>query len=269
VVKESPVAVASMSLADAAAKYVSTLSQAKGQQEQPTIYRFVQWLGADRLLGTVRTIDVERFVEESAGRGGSQGRNIEAVRRFLAYLKKTGLTETNLSTAIKLKRTDTDSSAYVDPNAVQMTREGFEALEIELEQLKAKRPQIAEALRLAMADKDFRENAPLDAARDQQAHIEAQIRRIEELVKHAEIVTRVPGKGGIARVGSTVTVLNLQTNQQVRYQLVSPSEVNPREGKISIVSPVGKALVNQITGDEVSVNVPAGVLKLRIEAIEA
>jgi transcription elongation factor GreA len=269
VAKESSATAAAMSLAEAAAKYVSTLNQAKGQEEQPSVYRFVQWLGADRPLANVRTVDVERFVEESAGRGGSQGRNIDSVRRFLAYLKKAGLTESNLSTAIKLKKTDSDTSAYVDPDAVQMTREGYEALQRELEQLINKRPQIADALRLAMADKDFRENAPLDAARDQQAHVEAQIRRIEQLVKHAEIVDRAPGKGGSARVGSLVSVLNLQTNQQLQYQLVSPSEVNPREGKISVASPVGKALVDCVTGDEVSVNVPAGTVRLRIEAIES
>jgi transcription elongation factor GreA len=258
-----------MSLEKAAATYVGTLNPAKKQEEQPSVYRFVQWLGADRPLANVRTVDVERFVEESAGRGGSQGRNIDSVRRFLAYLKKAGLTETNLSTAIKLKKIESEATAYVDPDAVQMTRDGYESLQRELEQLVAKRPQIADALRLAMADKDFRENAPLDAARDQQAHIEAQIRRIEHLIKHAEIVDRAPGKGGSAQVGSLVSVLNLQTNQQIQYQLVSPSEVNPREGKISVASPVGKALVDCVTGDEVSVNVPAGTVRLRIEAIES
>lgn len=265
-VNESPAA--TMSLTEAAAKYAATLTPAKAQAAQPAIYRFVQWLGADRRLSNLRSVDVERFVEESAGRGGSQGRNIDDVRKFLAYLKKTGLTGANLSTAIKLKRTESDSTGYVDPNQVQMTREGFDSLQRELEQLKGMRPQIAEALHLAMADKDFRENAPLDAARDQQAHVEAQIRRVEQMIKNAAIVDGNAGAAGTARVGSSVMVTNLQTNQQVQYKLVSPSEVNPREGKISVASPVGKALVDHVKGDEVSVNVPAGVIRLRVELVE-
>jgi len=256
-----------VSLGEAATQYVATLSQEAGQEAQPAVYRFVQWIGAEKAPAELKGADVERFVEESAGRGGSQGRSVEAVRPFLAYLKKVGLTPTNLSTAIKVRRVESEATG-IDPNSVQMTRQGYEALIKELEELKEKRPQIAEALRLAMADKDFRENAPLDAARDQQAHVEAQIRRVEELLKRAVVVEGPAGATGAARVGSHVVVLNVTTQQQSRYQLVSPSEVNPREGKISVASPVGKALVDRTQGDEVSVNVPAGVLQLRIESVE-
>jgi len=260
---------AATSLTEAAAQYVGTLSQDAGQDAQPAVYRFVQWCGGNRRPADLKSADVERFVEEAAGRGGSQGRSIEAVRPFLAYLKKTGATTANLSTAIKLRRGESDSASAVDPNLVQMTRDGYEGLKRELEQLKDMRPQIAEALRLAMADKDFRENAPLDAARDQQAHVEAQIRRVEHLIKHAAIVDASAGNTGVARVGSKVLVKDLKTNQEVRYLLVSPSEVNPREGKISVVSPVGKALIDRIEGEEVSVNVPAGVVRLRVQHVES
>ena len=265
-VKQSPAA--TMSLAEAAAKYVATLDTPKALAAQPSISRFVQWLGADRIISNIKSLDVERFVEESAGRGGSLGRNVEHVRKFLAYLKKTGQTDVNLSTAIKLKRPEAEPTGYVDPNQIQMTKEGYESLKRELDQLHAKRPEIAEALHLAMADKDFRENAPLDAARDQQAHVEAQIRRVEQMIKNAVIVDGTGGVAGAVRVGSAVTVTNLVTNQQQQYKIVSPSEVNPREGKISIVSPVGKALVDHLQGDEVSVNVPAGVVKLRVDSVD-
>ncbi len=258
-----------ITLSDAASRYIATLKGGEAQQAQPVVSRFVQWFGADRHISDLKGPDVERFVEESAGRGGSQGRRVEALRPFLAHLKSAGLTSTNFSTAIKLRKAESSGSAIEDPNQVQMTREGYEALLKELDDLKGMRPQIAEALRLAMADKDFRENAPLDAARDQQAHVEAQIRRLEELVKHAAIVEGPAGTTGAARVGSFVSVTNLQTNQQVRYKLVSPSEVNLKEGKISVASPVGKALVDRIKGDEVSVAVPSGVVKLRVELVES
>jgi len=258
----------SAALGEAASQYIATLSPEVAQNAQPAVSRFVQWFGANRLLADLKGADVERFAEDAAGRGGSQGRSVESVRPFLAHLKKAGLTATNLSTAIKVRRSDGEGGSALDPNAVQMTRSGFEALKQELEELKDKRPQIAEALSLAMADKDFRENAPLDAARDQQAHVEAQIRRVEQLLKRAVVVEGPSGATGMARVGSHVVVINLGTQQEVRYQLVSPNEVNPREGKISIASPVGKALVDRVKGDEVSVNVPAGVVQLRVELVE-
>jgi len=266
VVRET--AVASISLTEAAAKYVASLSQARAQQAQPSVSRFVQWLGTSRPLSSVKSVDVERFVEESTGRGGGGAKNIEEVRKFLAYLKKAGVTDANLSGAIKVKRSESVSSEHVDPNAVQMTREGLDALKAEYAELVDKRPQIAEALHLAMADKDFRENAPLDAARDQQAHVEAQIRRVEQLLKNAVVVDATTGASGTVRVGSTVRVTNLQNDQETAYRLVSPTEVNPREGKISVQSPVGKALADHVAGDEVSVNVPAGVIRLRIESVE-
>ena len=95
---------------------------------------------------------------------------------------------------------------------------------------------MAEDLRRAMADKDFRENAPLDAARENQAHLEARIRDIETTLKHAVTVgstTRRPD--ATAGVGSRIVLRNLKFRAEVRYMLVSPSEVNPAEGKISIV----------------------------------
>ncbi|HEY7294990.1 MAG TPA: transcription elongation factor GreA [Dehalococcoidia bacterium] len=256
----------STSLVDAAAQYIATLGQDAAQDAQPAVHRFVQWFGPARPAAELKSADVERFVEESAGRGGSQGRSVEAVRPFLAYLKKVGLTSTNLSTAIKLRRAESEAVSAMDGNAVQMTRTGFEALQRELAQLKESRTEIALELEQAMADKDFRENAPLDAAREKQAHVEARIRRIEEQLRHAAIVEGA--STGAARVGSHVVVLNLGTNQETTYQLVSPSEVNPKEGKISILSPVGKALVDRVKGEEVSVNVPAGMLKLRVESVE-
>ena len=253
---------------EAAERYFESLSARAAQGARPAVKRFVQWLGPDRKVASLTSVDVERFAEESAGRGGSQGRNIEPVRPFLAHLKNAGLTKTNLSTAIKVKRSEGETSAASAADRVEMTRAGYEGLQRELEALVGQRPQIAEALRQAMADKDFRENAPLDAARDQQAHVEAQIRRIEGILKKAVIVDAGANAAGTAHVGSVVKVVNLDSNVEMRYQLVSPNEVNPREGKISVASPVGKALLERAPGDEVSVSVPAGTQRLRVLAVD-
>ncbi|MHB8575949.1 MAG: transcription elongation factor GreA [Dehalococcoidia bacterium] len=266
-VKEKTV-VAASSLGEAAAKYVATLNADATRDAQPAVNRFVQWFGAEKRVADLRGPDIERFVEESAGRGGSQGRRIETVRPFLVYLRSTGQTEINLSAAMKIRRSDTEAGVAERADQVQMTREGHEALTRELEELIDQRPIIAEALKEAMADKDFRENSPLDAARDQQAHVEAAIRRVQQLLKHAVIVDKDSGTNGVARVGSFVVVRDVKSAQTTRYHLVSPSEVNLKERKISVASPVGKALMDHVQGDEVTVHVPAGVLQLRVEAVE-
>jgi transcription elongation factor GreA len=150
----------------------------------------------------------------------------------------------------------------------QLTAEGQASLSAELEALKARRPGIAEELRRAMMDKDFRENAPLDAAREHQAHVEGRIRQLEAILKHAEVIGGQTAPGAKTHLGSTVILRDLASGSAVRYVLVSPSEVSPAEGKISIASPVGKAILSRTVGDEVEVSVPAGSLRFRIEEIQ-
>jgi transcription elongation factor GreA len=117
-----------------------------------------------------------------------------------------------------------------------------------------------------MQDKDFRENSPLDAAKEKQGHIEARIREIEAMLKRAVIVDGALQTGRV-RVGSKVRVKNLGSEKITEYSIVGPTEANAAEGKISSVSPVGKALINAAAGDEVNVDVPAGTMTLIVEAV--
>jgi len=140
-------------------------------------------------------------------------------------------------------------------------------LETTLEKLKAERPGIADKLREAMADKDFRENAPLDAARDEQGHLEARIRETEDRLRNAVIID--PGtKAGRANVGSTVKLLNLQHNREQVFKLVSPSEVDPHAGKISLESPIGVAVRNKMEGEVVTVTAPSGEMRFRVLEVQ-
>jgi transcription elongation factor GreA len=148
-----------------------------------------------------------------------------------------------------------------------MTAEGYAALQQELEALKAQRPLIAEEIRRAALDKDFRENAPLQAAREKQSHLETRIRELESMLRRAVIVDD-RGDGQRVQLGSTVEVRNLNTGATARYTIVGPAEADAKAGKISSASPVGRALLDRREGDEVEVEVPAGPLRLRIERIE-
>ena len=118
----------------------------------------------------------------------------------------------------------------------------------------------------AAADKDFRENAPLDAAREDQGRVESRILELEALVRTAELLKEDHVRSADSRVaiGRTVALENLTNGNKVQYKLVSPSEAKISEGRISIASPVGKAMLGRVNGDEVVVVAPAGAMRFKI-----
>jgi len=259
-----------VSLSQAAAVFLSALAPEVRQESQGEVYRFVRWYGADRLVGELRGHDVALYAESLGAATADVVRRAEALRSFLAFAKKEGLTTTNLATHLRLRKSpqSIEGGAATAATPSQLTAEGHTSLSAELESLKAERPSIAEELRRAMVDKDFRENAPLDAMRERQAHVEGRIRQLEAILKHAEVVGGETSPGAKTHLGSTVILRDLASGSAVRYTLVSPSEVSPSEGKISIASPVGKAIINRTVGEEVEVSVPVGRLHFRIEGIQ-
>jgi transcription elongation factor GreA len=258
-----------LKVSQAAAIFVASLSAEARQDSQAEVYRFARWFGADRPIGELRGHDVALYAESLGPATPDVLRRAETVRSFLSFAKKEGLTATNLAPHLRLRKSPQPTSAVVapPPKRTQLTEEGHASLRAELEALKEQRPAVAEELRLARLDKDLRENAPLDAALDRQAHVEARIRELDTLLKHAEVIGGGTDSGTKAHLGSTLLVRDLASGASVRYTLVSPSEVSPTQGKISVASPVGKALIERAVGDEVEVLVPAGILRFRIEEI--
>ena len=272
-----------ISAGDASAHFLNAIEPEKAREERPEVERFVEWLGAEREMGALGGDEIasylrERFPDavtddEESELDETSAAQIEPLRAFLAYASRLAFTEENLVPHLRLgegaggARGGAGAAAELGGKAYYVTLEGVAALEQELEDLKARRPEIAAELRAAMADKDFRENAPLDAARDQQAHLEARIRVIEDQLRHAVIIDPET-KRGRANVGSTVKVLNLSQDREQTFQLVSPSEVDPADGKISVESPVGSAVIDHVPGDEVEVHAPAGAVRLRVLEVE-
>jgi transcription elongation factor GreA len=258
----------SINLADAGQRYLGSLQAAARQEQTAEITRFVRWYGGDRPINSLIGAMIERYAEENT-RATDAARRMDVLRAFLAYAKRTGMTADNLAVHIRVRRAASSSSGNdtLNSDKIEMTAEGRSALEQELESLRAQRPKIAEALRSAMADKDFRENAPLDAAREQQAHLEARIRELESMLKRATIVEG-GARGGLARMGARVRVQDLQSSREMSYTLVGPGEVNANEGKISVSSPVGRALVDRAVGEEVEVVAPSRTFRYRILTID-
>lgn len=258
-----------VSLLVAAKRYASSLAKSANASAQAEVNRFVRWYGASRLTEELRGHDISLYGEELGAATVEAKRRADQVRGFLSYLKKEEMTSTNLAPHLRLKKSGKGvATRSVRQQTIEVTAEGHKALKSELEALKSQRPQVREDIRLAMQDKDFRENAPLDAAKDKQAHLEARIREIDGTLKHAVIVKKVDGPGSRVRVGSTVDMTNLSSGASLRYTIVGLNEGNAAQGKITNVSPIGKALLKRKEGEEVKVNIPAGVLRLRIEKIE-
>ncbi len=263
----------STTITEAAQQFLSQSLPDKAEA-QGEINKFVRWVGGSRKFGTLSSHEVATYVDHLGNSTTELARRIEPVKAFLAFAKKEGYTGTNLGVNLRLKKAlQSSGSKKKEQQTVQverayLTEEGYQNLVAELESLKGQRPLIAEELRLAMADKDFRENAPLDAARDRQAHVEARIRELEALMKRAEVMSSQNGDTVLrANLGSTV-VISDQSGEQLRLTLVHPHEANPSLGKVSVASPMGKAIVGRSSGEEIAVAAPAGTIHYKLESVE-
>lgn len=151
-----------------------------------------------------------------------------------------------------------------------LTKEGYEELERRLHYLRTQRRQeIAERLHQALEEAgELGENAEYEDAKNNQAFVEGEIRRLEEILSNAEIIEEGVRREGVIGIGSRVTLREKGFDDDEIYFLVGPAEANPGQGKISYKSPLGKSLMDQKVGDEVVVNAPDGDIVFVIVKIE-
>lgn len=261
-----------LTLTDAMSRYLDTIPDDTRGPTVAELQRFAHWAGAERPIEQLRGHQVASYAETLTGTMGNASQRADAVRAFFAYAKKEGLTSTNLGAHLRVRKTAASAPkrTVAAPKQMTLSEGGKAALEAELESLKAQRPQILADITRARADKDFRENSPLDAARERQGYVEGRIREIEATLQHAVIQSSErPASDTAVNLGCTVVLHNVKTGAETRYTLVSPAEVNPKQGRISSESPVGKALLQRQPGEEVEVATPSGAIRLRIESIEA
>ncbi len=146
-----------------------------------------------------------------------------------------------------------------------ITREGYNRLRAELQRLEQEeRPQVIEAIVEARSHGDISENAEYEAAKEKQALVEGKINDLHHKLSQCEVVEIQ--RGTVERVifGTTVDIENLDTGEEVRYRLVGPYEADLAQGTISVVSPMGRALIGKEAGDEVKVRTPGGVKNFEI-----
>ena len=151
-----------------------------------------------------------------------------------------------------------------------ITQAGYDALKRQLERLeREERPRVIKAIAEARGHGDVSENAELDAAREKQGLVEGQIQQLQHWLATSEIIDPSDIDGERAVFGAWVITENIDTGERVRYQLVGPYESDVPKGRISVTSPIGKALVGKSIGDEVRVQTPGGVREFEIVEISA
>ena len=155
-------------------------------------------------------------------------------------------------------------------NRVPMTVQGEQALREELERpKKVDRPRIPQAIAEAREHGDLKENAEYHAAREQKSFAEGRLQELEYKLSHAQIidVTTIPASGKVV-FGVTVTLINVDDDRTVTYRIVGEDEADAKANLISVNSPIARALVGKMEGDEVTVNAPGGDVTYEIDAVE-
>ena len=262
----------SLTVLAAVGVYAGSIKTKNGQQTDAhkQLLRFVNWCGADRMIGEIAPSDIGDYGEQSTGgSGGAQSvERLQEVKKFLAFAKKEGLTEHNLAQHLRIRkgrsRAKSDSNNSMKPTVIELTSEGQKSLVAEVEGLKAERAPIAAQIRHAAADKDVRENVPLEAAREHLGQVESRIQEIDSTLAVSVIVDPSQRKKRVVQVGSKVRLKDVATGKEIRYIVVSVSEAKPLDGKISVESPVGKAVIQRREGQEVNVQTPRGKIRYKI-----
>ena len=151
-----------------------------------------------------------------------------------------------------------------------MTVAGEAALKSELEHLKrVKRPAIVKAISEAREHGDLKENAEYHAAREQQGFCEGRIQEIESKLADAVVIdiSNIP-QGDKVIFGVTVTIVNCDTDEEMRYKIVGEDEADIKDSKISVTSPIARSLIGKMVGDIVSVQTPSGIVEYEIDVVE-
>jgi transcription elongation factor GreA len=267
-----------LSCTEALSQYVAEKKNGKKSTDgHHEIGRFIAWIGRERVVTSLAPSEVADYAHYVGLGGSDAGVRLAPVKEFLAFMKTQGWIEKSLATHLRIPRTrktTTGSSKTMNAGSTestQLSQEGYEKLVGQLDELKIDRVTVVEDIKYAMEDKDFRENSPLDAAKERQGLIESKIRELESALSRVQIITQKGRKAQQAKVsmGCTVTIKDGTSGKKLLYTLVDVREADVSVGKISTQSPVGRALLDKRVGEEISINIPKGTLSYKIEKIGA
>ncbi|MCH7605729.1 MAG: GreA/GreB family elongation factor [Chloroflexi bacterium] len=264
------------SLSEALTQFVTAKKGGKKAQDgNLDLGRFVAWCGRERNVAELSPAEVAEYAQHIGLGGIDSAQRLNPVKTFLAFLKDEGWIQTGLAAHLRVPRSRralasnrSATGTTADNSGPQLSQEGYDRLKAQLELLKEERVGVVEDIRRAMEDKDFRENAPLEAAKEHQGIIESRIRDLEDGLARAEVMVGKP----VVRekkivMGAKITLKDVASGKRVVYTLVDVREADVSSGKISTKSPVGEALLHHSVGEEVTINVPRGTLRYLIQGV--
>lgn len=154
-------------------------------------------------------------------------------------------------------------------DSIPMTEEGYRRLQEELKTLiRVERPKVVQDIAEARSHGDLSENAEYDAAKDRQGFIEGRIQELNDKVARAQVINPAAINSEKIVFGATVTLVDVDTDNEVTYKIVGEDEADVKQGKISITSPVGRAMIGHQCDEEVQIRVPSGIKVYEITNIE-
>jgi transcription elongation factor GreA len=261
-----------MKLGEAASQFLAALMPEERAASQPDITRFVRWFGSQRPIAGIAASEIENYTERLSQSDTEYVKKIDIVKAFLISAKKSKWTKTNLSTSLKLKRSNSKSKARAArpglSEKVILTQQGYTELQAELTRLEVRRIDLIQEIQRAAADKDFRENAPLHAAREEKGLVEGRIMELEATLNAATVMGETPDSRLQVGIGHIVLLCDLGTGEEMHYKLVSPREMDIGRGRISCESPIGQAVMGKREGQTAEVSAPAGRIRYQIKHIE-
>jgi transcription elongation factor GreA len=265
-----------ISLSQALNQYLSSRPSKERPDIQQELTKFIRWSGRSRNVAAITPQEASEYGEVMAASAKEHdiAERLQAVKGFLSFCYTNNLTGISLAKHVKARKAGRNpiSKKKARP-ALDITPEGYKHLQEELETLRQERVTVAQDIQLAAADKDFKENAPLDAARERQGLVEARIRDMEDSLQRARLVyadrsdAASPEERRV-KLGSKVRLLDIGSGDEMEYTMVNASEANPIDYKMSMTAPVGKALLDRRVGEEVVVTTPRGELRYLIQVVE-
>ena len=232
--------------------------------------RFVVWGGMGTTVATVRPYRIEEFLQQQNSSTTSARDFLPSLKALFAYAQARGAIRVDPMKQVRSPRESNRSRAaerpVQTPQKVLLTAGRLAEVEAELGQLvNEERPRVLRNLDAARSDGDLRENSAYDDAKNEQGMIEARVRELERVVQAAETIeegTHSDGAGIV--IGSRVELESLGTGRRLRFLVVSPEETDPRNGKLSHLSPVGKSVMGRKAGETVEVATPRGTTQYQI-----
>jgi transcription elongation factor GreA len=263
----------------------SDAAKALAPDDPARLRKFVAWCGISTNAASLQPYKIEEFLQQQLNTSIPPRTYMPGLKAFFGWAFKTGAIASDPMKTVRLPRgagarkasaTPVHASPSATPpkaggrdqEVLYVTRDRLDLMHADLERMRTEeRDRISHMLHEAIKDGDLSENAGYDDAKMQQGLLEARIRELESKVRSAQIIEDQVASGPGVSVGGKVTLEEIESGDRVDYTVVGPEEANPRTGKISDRSPVGRAVLGKGPGDEVEVTTPGGSVRYRIVSV--